>query len=90
MKDVKGRLIVQVCMGSSCFSRGNQNNLAFLEAFLKEHQLMEKVHLVGTLCEERCTTGPNLTVDGQRYERVERNAILDILQHHLKEKGLCS
>jgi NADH:ubiquinone oxidoreductase subunit E len=30
---------VKVCMGSSCFARGNLENLNFLETYIKENNL---------------------------------------------------
>ena len=31
------KLNITVCMGSSCFARGNQENLAYIEEYIKEH-----------------------------------------------------
>jgi len=36
------KINITVCMGSSCFARGNQQNLAFIEAFIKAHDIEAK------------------------------------------------
>jgi NADH:ubiquinone oxidoreductase subunit E len=44
---------VELCLGSSCFARGNSQALSMLEAYIKEHHLEDKVRLVGI-----CATMP--------------------------------
>lgn len=70
---------IVICMGSSCFSRGNEENLAVLEDYLARHGLTARVDLAGSRCEGSCTEGPNLTVNGCRYRHVDRETLLDIL-----------
>ena len=36
-------ITIKVCMGSSCFARGNAANLDFIENFVKEHGLDAKI-----------------------------------------------
>ena len=38
---------IKVCMGSSCFARGNLENLNFLENYIKENNLQNSVKLLG-------------------------------------------
>ena len=44
------KIKITVCMGSSCFARGNQQNLAFIEAFIKTHDMEADIDLAGTRC----------------------------------------
>lgn len=74
---------IVMCMGSSCFSRGNQENLQVVKDFLSENGLEEKVLLKGSRCEGECLKGPNITVDGRLFNGVKRENILSILEETL-------
>jgi NADH:ubiquinone oxidoreductase subunit E len=78
---------IVICMGSSCFSRGNEENLAVLEDYLARHDLTAKVDLAGSRCEGACTEGPNLTIDGKRYQHVDRETLLDLLAETFHPTG---
>ena len=55
---------ITLCMGSSCFSRGNGKNLPRIQEFLKDHGLAAQVTLKGCRCGGCCAHGPNIWVDG--------------------------
>ena len=73
-------LNITICMGSSCFARGNGANLEMLENWLDENGLQAEVNLTGTRCEGLCADGPNLIINGQNFHRVTREILLDILR----------
>ncbi len=79
-------LNITVCMGSSCFARGNGANLEVLENWLDENGLQAEVNLTGTRCEGVCADGPNLIVNGQIFHRVNRDILLDILRDFIPVK----
>lgn len=79
-------LNITVCMGSSCFARGNGVNLEVLENWLDENGLQAEVNLTGTRCEGLCADGPNLIVNGQIFHRVNRDILLDILRDFMPGK----
>lgn len=68
-----------ICMGSSCSSRGNLENLEIIEDFLARHQLEVTVDLRGCLCQEQCQEGPVLLIDGELHKHVDRSCLEDIL-----------
>ena len=70
---------IRVCMGSSCFARGNIKNLDLIEHFIKEHNLEAKIELTGALCQEKCETGPNIYIDGILYNDVNEDKLNEIL-----------
>jgi NADH:ubiquinone oxidoreductase subunit E len=70
-------------MGSSCFSRGNQENLQEIKAFLEHNGLKDQVLLKGSRCEGECLKGPNITVDGRLFNGVKKENILSILEETL-------
>lgn len=61
---------ITVCMGSSCFARGNEGNLEFIKNHLKESGLEKSVLLKGRLCSCNCNKGPNIAIDTEEYSNV--------------------
>ncbi len=59
------KIEITLCMGSSCFARGNNRVLAGLEAMIRRNGWTESVALAGSRCGGRCGEGPNLTIDGE-------------------------
>ena len=74
---------VTVCMGSSCFSRGNSSNAEAVQRFVFENGLEEQVFVNGCLCEGECKNGPNLRIDGKLFTDVSPEAVPDLLRHEL-------
>ena len=71
---------IKVCMGSSCFARGNLENLNYIEKYLKENNLDAQIEVIGALCEEKCTQGPHIYVDDKNYDEVDEEKLKTILQ----------
>lgn len=78
---------ITVCMGSSCFARGNEQNLQIIESFLEKHQLKDEVDLFlkCSLCRSYCTKGPVMSLNNQEFESVDNIKTLLILQKALKQ-----
>ena len=72
-----------VCMGSACFSRGNVRSIEVIQDYLRDHGLADEVTVTGTLCQNHCRQGPNLTIDGEFFSGVEPGSLPDILDEHL-------
>ena len=72
-----------ICMGSSCFARGNKRNLKIIEEYLREHSIDCK--LSGRACAGNCNAGPNISIDGENFERVDSEALIDLLDAKLKD-----
>ena len=71
---------IKVCMGSSCFARGNTENLQFIENYIKENNLDADIDLIGALCTEECSSGPNIFVDDVIYNEVNEEKLNEILR----------
>ena len=56
---------ISICMGSSCFARGNSLNLAAIEEHIAQEGLQAEIELSGCRCENHCAQGPNVRVDGK-------------------------
>jgi len=77
---------IEICLGSSCFARGNNRNLAVIQDYLKKNGLEDRVKLRGDLCHGNCKEGPNMVVDGERYTQVDPNTCIDILNKHFNKQ----
>lgn len=73
------KLHITVCMGSSCFARGNSQNLEFIENYIKENGLEAQIDLAGARCEGKCATGPNIVINGKEYNEVDEDKLKEIL-----------
>jgi NADH:ubiquinone oxidoreductase subunit E len=77
------KLQVIVCMGSSCFSRGNSRMLKLLQDSIKSCGAESRVQISGSLCEDQCTCGPNITINGNRLSAATPEKCIQLLQQHL-------
>lgn len=83
----RNQICITICMGSSCFARGNGENLEVIERYLAENHLQAQVELAGSRCEGLCAEGPNLIVDGHSFQKVDRGMLLDLLHEYCPAKG---
>lgn len=72
-----------VCMGSSCFARGNSRNLEAVQELLKERAV--PLELRGHLCEGHCEAGPNVTLDGRLHQAVDPAALTALINELLRK-----
>ncbi|MCF7958901.1 MAG: (2Fe-2S) ferredoxin domain-containing protein [Phycisphaerae bacterium] len=79
------KIEVVLCMGSSCFARGNNLSIQILQESIQNADLSGKINLKGSLCEGDCNCGPHITIDGTRYQELDYNSVVAILEHHLKK-----
>ena len=75
-----GVLEIEVCLVSSCFARGNSENLAIINAFIQSHGLKDSVRLTGRLCEDQCKQGPNLTIGGVSHHGLTTEKLRELLE----------
>ncbi len=76
---------IEICMGSSCFARGNRNNLKIIETYLARNRI--DCVLRGRGCVGKCRSGPNLSIDGEIFERVDSESLIDLLDAKFKKDG---
>lgn len=70
---------ITICLGSSCYTRGNRETLELIKAFIQEHHLQGNVFFHGDLCTGRCASGPVLRINNRIYEWVTPDNVIDIL-----------
>lgn len=60
------KVVISICMGSSCYARGNRELVDLLKQYLVKEKLDKEVHLKGALCCDLCGRGPIVLVDGEQ------------------------
>ncbi len=71
---------MQICLGSSCFSRGNKDVVMYVRDYLKKHHLEDRVIFKGSRCMGMCSNGPNLKINDRLIENVSVSVIESILE----------
>ena len=74
---------MQICLGSSCFSRGNKDIVMFIKNYLKKNHLDGKVIFRGSRCMGNCNNGPNLTISNRTYGEVTISNVETILEKEI-------
>ena len=74
---------IKICLGSSCFSRGNKTTLQVIQKYLKDHGLERDVILKGMHCFNNCSAGPVMKIGNKLYEQVSSETVLEILESEL-------
>lgn len=71
---------IKICMGSSCFARGNDKNLEFIEKYVRENNLDAEIEIYGARCENICEKGPNILINDKIYNNITPEKIIEILR----------
>lgn len=81
------KINITVCMGSSCYARGNEKNLAFLEHYIQENALDAEINLSGILCQAKCADGPNIIINDIEYHNVDEEKLVKIIEDTITAAG---
>ncbi len=66
-------MIVQICVGSSCYLKGSRDIVELLEDAVKEYHLEDKVVLTGSFCIGKCNrSGVTVQVDEDIHTGITR------------------
>jgi len=71
---------IVVCLGSSCFARGNSAHLAAIKEYVQGHGLNARIRLTGKLCQDECKQGPNLAIAGTHHHSVTAASLRELLE----------
>ncbi len=70
---------ISICMGSSCFARGNKATLQKIKSYIEKHKLNDKVLFKGHRCFDKCGKGPNLMINDKMFHQVNTENVETIL-----------
>ncbi|HSV76799.1 MAG TPA: (2Fe-2S) ferredoxin domain-containing protein [Bacteroidales bacterium] len=71
---------ITVCMGSSCFSRGNKKNLEVITDYLRETGQSHQAVLKGSHCLGKCVEGPILKINNNQFSHVDESNVVAFLE----------
>ncbi len=72
---------IVLCMGSSCFTRGNNRNVDIIKKYVEDRDIQAEIE--GSLCEDDCMNGPHVRINGEKVSGVTEENILQILREKL-------
>ncbi|MBN1952225.1 MAG: (2Fe-2S) ferredoxin domain-containing protein [Bacteroidales bacterium] len=72
---------VILCLGSSCFARGNKELIPMIRKFIERKNLADKVEFKGDHCFDHCSNGPNMMIGTRMFHQVTPENI----EQYLKE-----
>ncbi len=70
---------VVICLGSSCFARGNKQLVKIVNDYLRDRNLLNEVRFHGERCFGQCAVGPSLKLDGKLIERQDEDSVIALL-----------
>jgi NADH:ubiquinone oxidoreductase subunit E len=73
------KIDIQICLGSSCFSRGNKRLVKVIDQYLTVNNLRHLVNFHGAHCFSSCDKGPLVNIDGKEYQELNEEKVLAIL-----------
>jgi len=76
--EIKKKEVV-ICLGSSCFARGNKQLVKIVNDYLRDRNLLNKVRFHGERCFGQCAVGPSLKLDGIIKERLDEDIVIAVL-----------
>lgn len=83
MEEKKKEIVI--CLGSSCFARGNKSAVKVITDYLKENNLQSEVKFHGERCFGRCANGPLLKLGEIFHENTEPETIIKLLENYFEK-----
>ena len=78
---------IVICLGSSCFARGNKATVKVINNYLKENNLENDVFYHGNHCFGKCDKGPFVKIGDTMHEEVNSENIKAMLDKTFKKKN---
>ena len=78
---------IVICLGSSCFARGNKATVKVINNYLKENELEKEVYFHGNHCFGKCDKGPFVKIEDVMQEKVRSENIKTLLDKTFKKKN---
>ncbi len=79
---------ITICLGSSCYTRGNDETMKAIQNYLEEAGIKDKVNFKGELCSNNCKNGPNLKIDGKIHHQITPELAISILKEYIENNSI--
>jgi NADH:ubiquinone oxidoreductase subunit E len=76
---------IVICLGSSCFARGNKAIVKQISEYLRIRNLTGIVNFHGGHCFGRCDKGPVLKLDDEFNEKLAHDSVNSLLDKFFKD-----
>ncbi len=76
---------IVICLGSSCFARGNQDLIPMIRRYIARKQIEDKVNFKGDHCFNHCSLGPNMMIGDKLFHHITTENIESMLDDGLKD-----
>lgn len=70
---------IVICLGSSCFARGNKMLVKLINDYLRDRDLLNHVRFHGERCFGHCAKGPVLKIDEVIHEKIDEEKVQQLL-----------
>lgn len=80
-------MIIEICVGSSCYLKGSQDIVELFQKEIEKRQLENEITLAGCFCKGRCNRdGVTVTVDDEVYVGLTREKFNDFFEENVLKK----
>jgi len=80
-------MIIQICVGSSCYLKGSKDLVELLQQAIEEHQLQDEVTLSGSFCLGVCNReGVTIQVDDDIHTGVTAETFREFFREKVLNK----
>jgi NADH:ubiquinone oxidoreductase subunit E len=76
---MSNKVDITICLGSSCFSRGNRDLVSFVQDYIADNNLHERTNFKGGHCFGACNKGPVVLINGEPHYALTREKLSDLL-----------
>lgn len=73
---------IRICLGSSCFARGNKKMVQVIQQFLTSNHLEDKVVFHGAHCFGHCGEGPMIRIGDELVQSQDPEELRNLLKNH--------
>lgn len=75
---------IVICLGSSCFARGNKQLVKLVNDYLRDRNLLNDVKFHGERCFGKCASGPSIKFDTSVLENADEDSVIHALDDFFK------
>lgn len=79
------KIQIKICLGSSCFSRGNKDMVNRVHKYIRLKNIEDRVAFSGDHCTSDCPQGPNIRINGRIIHDVTEENIEKLLDENLND-----